>query len=618
MNTGVAVIVPFAITFLLPGIAAARIFVRERSADLVLFLIYGALFGFGCQILIAISANFFLFLSDDPRLRVTIAALAVLALLAWTYRQVKRKENLVKITVSPYDAMTLIVTSLLGLLLYGVMKDLPNPYFNPATDQYYWLAYANRSAHAPGAIFSFFFRDPIFQPIFFMILNPYVSFLPKNLAAYQFFMTAWQYGAYMLTACAMARLAYEAVPVRTLGILAPIAFYMLHWSNYYMISTDIVPQNIGIFLLIAGFILLGRNISGAGGIAFMVLFYFTHLATFTMFVLSVGTAKVLYEGTRVIVARISGKAYETHWHIFEKIAFLPTCIVIVLYGLYAGGVLDYYPMELISYADEYAKNLTIWDQPYIDKPQQKIIWLAIAGMALIPLMACFDKERRRLLLALAFGFALPWLFLITPFIAYHAFYASWQSFRYFLVMYPSVSVLALLPIAAAILAIRRSGAENLARGSAIFAIMLMLPIMLKVAKGQQELVALDMITGRDGGVYAAAQKQAIEKIKSVNDAFPEGAVISFGNPILVPYAQWIFSPRPWFSVTGECSAKTCETFDMFAHEQKDIEDIPSPGIGIITKKTPGEFSARNAFEKIFKSWNETDSYIVYRFPRKNP
>ena len=300
----------------------------------------------------------------------------------------------------------------------------------------------------------------------------------------------------------------------------------------------------------------------------------------------------------------------------EKIAFVPTCIVIVLYGLYAGGVLEQYPTELIGYADEYARNLTLWDQPYIDKPQETLIWLAIAGMGMVPFIAYFDRKRRRLLLALACGFALPWIFLKTPFIAYHAFYASWQSFRYFLVMYPSMSALALVPPALAILAIRRSGAENLARGSVIFAVILMLPIMLKIAGGQQELVILDMITGRDGGASFAKQRGLIATFKNINDTAPEGATVSFGSHILTPYAQWIFSPRPWFAVIGECGTKSCTTFDMFAHERKEIEDIPSPGLGILKKGIVGEMPARNAFEKIFESWNETDSYVFYRFPRK--
>jgi hypothetical protein len=611
-----AILIPLALTFVFPGIIATFFFLRKQAVDVTLFILYSACFGFGSQIFIALSEHFFFFLSSDPAVRVTVAAIGLLTILTYGCVRIKRKNKLLKITVSSYDVIVLIVVCILGLLLYGIIAHLPNGYFNSGSDQYYWLAYAQRAAYDPSIIVSFILRDPIYQSVFFLIILPYTAFLPKTLFAYQLFMELWPYGIYTLTAVALARLAYEALPVRTPSIFAPIAFYMLHWSNYYAISTDVVPQNIGIFLFIMGFILLNKNISGGVGIAFMTLFYAAHTATFTIFALAVGTAKIAYEGVRVIITWIKKGKYESEWHIFEKISFIPACVVTVFYGLYGAGILRYRPLESIGYADEYAKNFTLWTQPYFDTPQNTVIWLAIAGLALIPILAYFDQSRRRLLLGLGFAFILPWVFLTTPLIAYHAFFASWQSFRYYLVMYPSIAVLALFPLSTAIFLIARLISKNLSVALLIIIIILNIPIMLKITAHQQELVALDMITGRDGGVYAKLQIKRIQEFSAINKMFPIGAVVSIGSHIMTPYTQWIVAPRPWFIAYAEwCDIRSCPTYDMFSHKEKIVWEIPSLGLGLIEKGISKEAESRAVFEKLFNTWDEDEKYVIYHDPR---
>ena len=612
--TGIsAILFPFILTFIIPGIGIALLITRRQTIDLLLFIIYAAVCGFGFQISIGIFSGFFFFLSSNPAVRILIIALCNIGFITYKLLRAKKEGLITHITISAYDILALLVAFLIGILLHGTMSNLPNPYFNSGSDQYYWLAYAQRVAYEPQMILSLILRDPIYQAMFFLILAPYAAFLPKDFTAYQTLMELWPYTTYFLTACAMTRLAYETLPIRTIGIFSPIAFYLLHWGNYYAISTDVVPQNIGIFFLIAGFILLNKKMSGVMGIGFIALFYAIHTATCTMFILAVGTAKIAHEGIRAIAMRIQKNPYISEWHIFEKISFIPTFIVIILYGLYAAQILDYRPLETIGYMYEYEKKLTIWDQPYMDTAQNTVIWLAITGFALIPIIAYFDTRRRRLFLAIGFGFLLPWLFLKTPLVAYHAFLASWQSFRYYLVMYPSISILCIIPLAFAVFLIARFISKNLAAGIIALIIILNIPAMLKNIALQQELVALDMITGRDGGLYMQSQINQIKEFSAINATFPEGAVISVGATPN-PYAVWVVAPRPWFIAQPGCTARSCTSYDMFAHNEKPLWDVQPKGLGLIEKGIVGEAETRALFETFFSTWNETEKHIIYHNP----
>lgn len=615
MTVAGAILIPFVLSFALPGALAAALALRKKSADALLFILYAALFGFAFQIGVGLLSGFFSFITDNPALRVAITALLGTIPLVYGLLMAKKDGVMPRITISTYDTSSLIITALLGICLYGTAANLPHPYFNPATDQYYWLAYALRAAYDPPIILSFILRDPIYQSVFFLILEPYVAFLPKDLSAYQSFMQAWHYGSYALAALAMARLAYEALPVRAWGIFAPLAFYLLHWSNYYMISTDVVPQNTGIFMLIMGFILLTKQMRGLTGAAFIALFYVTHLATCAMFVLAVGTAKIAYEGILLIRTKIRGAQYRPEWHAIEKICLAPAFVVTLFYGLYGARVIPYRPLESIGYAYEYAKKLTLFDQPYMDTAQMALIWLALAGLALVPFIAYFDHTRRRLLLALGFGLILPWTFLTTPLVAYHAFFASWQSFRYYLVMYPSIGILAIVPPAALSAVIAKKISKNLAAGIAVIAIVMNIPILLKITALQQELVALDMITGRDGGVENEIKARAIREFQAMEKNLPAGAIVSVGKGVVTPYAQWALAPRPWFAAGNGCTERLCMTYDMFAHREESIWSIPSLGAGLIEKGTPEEGEARAVFEKLFSKQEESEKYAIYSHPR---
>lgn len=618
MTAAIILAASLLLTFLIPGTMAAFLAFRGKKTDILFFIISCGILGIACQMGIGFLGSLLFFIDGGPAIRIAIATGASIALLAWKYFRALRNQRTPTITVSAYDIATLIITGVLGLSLYGIMAHLPQPYFNMGSDQYYWLAYAIRAAHEPSIILSILLRDPIHQAFFFVLLMPHVSFLPHTLLAYQILMEAWQYGVYVFGSIALARLAYEALPMRIWGIMAPLAFYMLHWSNYYMISTDVVPQNIGIFLLIAGLIFLGKNIGGVAGIAFLTLFYLIHAATCAIFVLAVGTSAIAHKGVSLIKAKIYGEKYDPDWHIFEKICFAPTCVVIIFYGLYAAGLIAQYPIENIGYAYEYVKELTLATQPYIDTPQITLIRLALAGLAIVPLVAYFDKKRRRILLAIGWGFILPWVFLKTPFIAYHAFFASWQSFRYYLVMYPSISILALLPLSIAAFLLGSRFSKNLGIGITAIAIMLNIPILMRLVAMQQEVVTLDMITGRDGGKNAEKQIIEIKEFESIINSHPDGAVISFGSRAMTPYNQWVVAPRPWFVATAEagCSERSCVAYDMFRHRARAIWDIPTPAVGIIEKGVAGEDEAHKAFKTIFSESRETDIYAIYGNPEK--
>lgn len=607
-----ALIIPFLITFFIPGILAALLVRGNRETDLLLFIVYAALAGFAMQILITVVAGIIPFFENVPVLRVGMAALSVIGVLMYCFLRKKERGNITRITVSSYDIATIVMSCVLGLILRAQMAGLPMPYFNTGSDQYYWLAYAERATYDFGTIASLIIRDAINQTAFFFVLVPYTAFLPKNLAAYQSFMALWQYGVYALATVALSRLAYAALPFPSMGILAPSAMYMLHWVNYYMISTDIVPQNTALFFLIAGCILLHERIRVAEGIAFILLFYCIHLPTLALFILIVGTAKIAVEGIRIVVSNIRKREWTADWHIFESIAFAPTCVVIFFYGLYAGGILHPYPSGLISYFEEYAKNLTLQSQPYTGAPQQIILWLAILGTALVPVYAYCSPKKRRLLVALGFAFLLPWGFLVTPLIAYHAFYASWQSFRYYLIMYPAIGVLAFLPPAAMLVLIERFISKNLAAAAAIALIIIYAPLMMKLTAEQQGKVILDMIIGRDGGISFSEQKKSIREFLSINETTPPGSLVSVGPALMTPYMQWVFAPRAFFASSADCSERACMVYDAFAHTTTEVWNVPHPILGLIQKGIPAEAGARAVFEKLFSEWQETETYFIYR------
>lgn len=616
MHAGTAVFVPFILTFLIPGIMGAFLVRRGKETDLLLFIVYAGIAGFALQIAITIMAGIASFIWLDPAVRIVIAAAIVISALFGTAFFVKKPGNATHIAVSSYDIAALIVTTLLGLLLYAQMAQLPMPYFNSGSDQYYWLAYAARAVYDFSAVFPLLLKDPINQTAFFLILSPYAAFLPKDFTTYQSFIALWQYGAYALTALTLIRLAYLTLPVRILGLLAPLAMYMFHWGNYYLISTGVVPQNTAIFFLIAGFILLHDRINTPLGIAFLIVFYLVHMPTLAIFILIVGTAKIATESARIVMRGIRNRQWTTNWHFFESIAFVPTFVVIIFYGLYGSGILHPYPSGLISYFDEYAKQLTLRDQPYAEKPQITLIWLAVISGALVPIYAYFDRNRRRLLIALGFGFFVPWAFLITPLVAYHAFYASWQSFRYYLVMYPSMSVLVLLAPAATLALIGRYISKRLAAATAIVLVIIAMPVMMKFTVEQQSKVILDMIVGRDHGIAFAKQMQYIKELVSLNAAIPEGPIVTVGPALVDPYLKWAFAPRPLYTTAFACSEQACLVYDIFAHKVTALSDIPHLGLGFVQKKIVGESDANAVFKKLFSERLETESYSVYYAPRK--
>lgn len=583
---------------------------RGKEADISKFLLFGAVCGIMAQMAAACLAGILNMTGAGPAARILMAAACIVMLLGAAVWRTWRGGRMPKINISAYDAGSLLVVMLLGVTLHAGMRELPRTYFNGATDQYYWFAYAERAAHDPAIITSLFMRDSIQQPVFFLLLDPYVSFMPKDFAAYQEFIKLWQYGAYLLSAFAVARLAAAVLPLKAWGLLAPLLMYALHWLNYYMISTDVVPQNIGIFLLIMGFLLLESEVSATAGVAFIAIFYFVHVATCAIFILSVGVGKILTEGMRIFPALWRKKRYQGSWHIFETISFVPTIAVIATYGLYGSGVLKYYPAHLIAYFDEYAKNLTIWDQPYMGTAQNAIIWLALCGLALIPFVAARDLKRRRIMIAAGCGFLLPLVFLRTPIIAYHAFYASWQSFRYFPVMYPSMAVLALVPLATIAAMIAKKTSRGLAHAITAACLIFSIPIGLTLAHAEQKLIILDMITGRDEGALAEALTARLKKLLSISAEFPKGAVLTAGME-MHPYPQWAFAPRPWLIATGPCSAHDCPTYDAFTHAESQIWDAPKIGLGIIRKGMPGEAGARAGFESIFFSRHDDGEYEIY-------
>lgn len=591
---------PFAMTCLVPGILAVPLLARTKEVRLLPFAIKTAIGGICAQLLIGFLVSVTAWMPYAPHARTIGASIALIAGLAWLAYRGKRMDMEVRITA--YDGAAIGVLMVMALILQGRFGELTTPYFNAASDQYYWLAYAEASLHDATFTLAKIFTSAVHRPVFFLVLAPYAAFFPKDPDAWQKFMVIWTYGMHALAAIAIAELAYVSLSRKMLGLLAPPMLFSLHWIDYYVISGNVAPQSMAIFLFIAGFV-LWREQKELGTIwAFLALSYAIHLGTLVIFGLIVGITAIVRRGATIIMRKAHAG---TPWHVFEQVFLVPTGIVAILYALYASQVLSYFDRSLISYEAQYAQNLTLFSQPYLGREQEMILWAGAIGMAIA---ATFKRKH----LELAAGFAIPWVLLATPLIAYHAFYASWQSFRYYLFLYPGAVILALLLVEWCADAVEWIASRRVGKGFVFVVVIGLFPVFASAAAEQERMVFLDMIQGRDGGAQAILRRKEMDELVAIARLLPRGP----GAPVVISpehaattVAEWAFAPRDTVVTKAACTETECPARTILMPENKDLFSFGP--IGIVVKKGEDDGTISPKVLDDFPIRKESDSFRIY-------
>lgn len=597
--------VPFFLTCGAPGILLGLLFARRKEVRLLPFILYAAVGGFFSQITISFAASLTASLPASPAARITAISLLLTAVLIAT--TLKRKEW-PHIRLTAYDGASAAVILILLAVLRGRFAALATPYFNAASDQYYWLAYAEASLHDATFALSKIFTSQIHRPVFFFLLAPYAAFFPKDIAVYQELMMAWTYGIYTLIAVAIAELAHTCLSRKMLGLMAAPMLFSLHWVNYYVISGDLAPQGLGIFLFITGFVFLLETPPLAMLWIFLGLFYAIHLGTLSVFGLIIGIATVLRRGFFQLRTAFSKSGQKAEpWHFFEKIFFLPTVIIIPLYALYASGTLTYFNPSLIGYYPQYEEHLTLFSQPYLGREQAILLWGGVLGTAL----AFFRRKD----MWIGTGFLVPWTLLMTPLVAYHAFYASWQSFRYYLFLYPAAVLLTLLIAERGADAVARFASGRIAKSLVFVVVVGMLPVWILSAAQQGRMVFLDMIEGRDKGARSKAQYANMKELLSVTALLPEGSLrpiaVSPANT-LSTYVQWAAAPRETIIFRNPCTEISCPAENTLLADVTDFWKA-DPAMLFVAKNGKGFTIDRKIMEE-FIPMGETEDFLLYRRP----
>ncbi len=595
---------PFILTCAVPGLLAVPLLTERKEINTLLFFIYAAIGGLFFQLIISFLVSCAASLPITPAVRILVVSGTVIALLAVMLRQ--KKGPMPAIRIGAYDIASGATILMMLAILHVHFKEITAPYFNAASDQYYWLAYAEASLHDATFVTVKIFTSQIHRPIFFLLLSPYVAFFPKDLDVYGNFMILWTYGIYTLIAIAIAELTRISLSRKMLGLMAVPMLFSLHWINYYLISGDIAPQGIAIFLFIAGFILFKNEKDLRILWVFLAVFYALHLGTLAVFALIIGMGTIISEGVQIVTTIFKKeKTKPAPWHFFKKIFFFPTAIVAILYALYASHVLYYFNPTLISYYDQYAEHLTLFSQPYLGREQEILLWGGVIGTLL-----AFLKNKRT---EIAAGFAVPWALLITPLLAYHAFYASWQSFRYYLFLYPSAVILTLL--------IAEWGADGIALiaspriGKGFIAVLTigLLPVFVLAASNQQKMVFNDMIEGHDGGKRKREQydqiKELLELAKSLHATVLRPITI-IPKKAHSTYMAWAFAPRETMVLEEYCTEIRCPAFNSILPREVDFLTA-NPAMILVSKETESneiEMKMLNIFP-IKKELKDFSAYI---------
>ena len=590
-------------TSILPGTFLSLIIIKDKTVDLLLFFIYVIVSGFFSQAVLALIFHITRWIPISTYNHFLLLSFLLCFLIILYFFTYRKSITLPVIKIDYYSVATLLITIIIASLLLNQFIHLNNSYFNPATDQYHWLTFGKEFLSSNISISRIFLSYSFYQPLFFLLLSPYQAFIVHGLESYQIFIASWIFLHYIFISLAISRLAFSYLMPSALGLLAPLILFSMHWFNYYLISTGVVPQNTGLLLFIIGLLIVKEKIGGWFPYIFLFLFYIIHFPTFLMFILIIGSAKILEEGYKFFFNKIIINRFKSSgWHLFEKLFFIPAIAVIFLYLIYLLNLIPYYKPELISYFDDYTKNYTLWSQPYTDNYHNIIINSAIIG-ALLLFFVSGD-------VIIAFGLLLPWAFLTTPLVAYHAFYASWQAFRYYLILYPSLTILAIYPLSIIYKIVEKLLSPNSGRAFIFLVVLFLVPFISNHVWRQQSYVFLDMITGRDGGVYNTYKKNEMLNIFMIKDFIKREnshPIVLLSPVIDFNYISFVFAPRQVLilneDICNELSCLLSNNLNFF--EMKDV-------LALYNKRGPNKNIDINAIKRKFKHHDEFGDYILFQ------
>lgn len=510
----------------------------------------------------------------DPWARYALSGLIGYATIGivWKARW-KREEVRPRIRLSWYDgAVAFMILAILAISVANVRKPELSEYQNFSSDQYHWLGYIERFLKDPISIYGQFL-DPINRSGFFLVAGPYLAFLPKNPAAHQMLILGAALASRASWTLAGAYAGYALLPVPALGILIPPIIFAFNWTNYYATYAGAIPQNIALYLFILGFAWIGKS-SNRKMTTLMFVLGLIHLPTLTMFLIIFGLYNLTQWSRLTEEKDVIG------------IMTIPISMVIMArYGLYALGWLPFRDPLHIAYYAKYMKPLYILRQAYTGPVQKTLIYAGIVSASLIAGYAMAKKGRERLIAVVIGTLALA-LFAKTSWLAYHAFYASWQPFRFLIFFYPLIAIVVVGGAGVLALTAKRFLPKQVAAGVTVLALMAFTPTLMAEMAHQEANVVRDMITGSDEGATKRRMTTTLEELQAIRHEAEalEWPVIFLSGENTRPYAEWALGADPLYMNRGTCdNYETCDLMDPISMKISTLKSV-TPAILIIEKE----------------------------------
>ena len=615
---------PLFFTFLIPGITLTLLLIPKKKIALTLLLTYTIILGFFSQLVIGFIASFSGQLINDPALNIELVSLLIISSLLITLfktqkDKLKKLKNLIQI--SSYDVAVIILMTIVIALFLSNVKAMDRPYFNPATDQYFWLSQAESLLKNPlPMLIKTTSPFSIYKHSFAYILATFIPFIEKTLGHYQNLIIFWSSLFYGLLVLISSQLGKTIFKSSALGLLTPLLILSFHWSNYYLISVSIVPQNIGILLFIFGFILLShlqdwkdepkKGVSLS--IIYLALFYFIHSPSLAIFLLSVGIANILIFILSFIFKKLGKRPIKQNLTVLSLFAIPITIIATIRYLLYHLKILSVTDPTTISKYQDYIKPQSLWDHPYMNWNETAIIWLAVIGFIIIFTKIALNRKGNDHVFLLGSFILLFWIF-NTLQLTYFAIYASWQVFRFKLFIYPAFAIGALTTVHFLFLLLKKRFLAT-SKILIILFIVIVTPQLLIKINSHQNLVILDMIRGRDS--YMDKMEKNQDQLKELINARKyltkdkENVILFIGKDISHTYGRWVFAPQKFY-ITFYCqSYSECLAKDSISNDEVHLSGADANLI--ILEKNPKLINSLSVdLSNQFKYEEESSQFLFY-------
>ena len=502
---------PLAITFLIPGLLLTMLVMGKERKSLLSFLIEVACWGFVSQLIISFLVNLTVLSGLNSKIAIFIIVgtyLSGLLLMGWV---IFKKEFFIRLRLIEFSVLELLTILLIVLVIFGFINQVyQKGYFNPATDQYFWQSFAegffsSNPVSNKTLLINLFDTRQFYKLSFAQIIAPYSVFYEKSVKNFQYFTVNWTIFCYLLLMMAMANLSREVLRGSVWFVLAPLVFLVFHWNNYYLISTGVVPQNLGMFFFIVGLGFLSNKrpnwiIIGI----FSVVFYLIHFASFLMFALVTSIFWVL-------------KSLRPPFGLIMAIMLI---IYILIFGI------------------------DLWSENYRNTLGYLVMTSALLGLLLLLFKKDFIDQDSPFVNVLIAGFLVPSFFLSFSWIPHSVLPISWHVFRYLLFLYP-IFVLTALYLFVKIFVLLKTLNGKLFFKIEVFLVVFIAPFLIVEARAQQQLVILDMIIGRDGGQASNLKINIIQELMVARNIskFDNTKIFYIAPGLDHPYPAWVFAPN---------------------------------------------------------------------------